>query len=481
MLWRSKRVPNQWLEVLVDASEERRGQFAPAAAGPRVGAPKDLAELATNAITPASALMFHEDADRTTREVLEALCVLPPPVTEASLASALGCPAGELSSLLVSLRHGRHGARRGRRVGRRQPRLGRWFAMARPLGASRCGVAGARDQQSPHGGGETSRAVAQRQQNGPCQTPYVALSEPRRIASLLEVAPAGAAELVAKATHWPKLELNHGAAELARHDNNPAGWCLQRSLLVATSYSTVVMPREVGLALRGGLPFPGFTTVPPQLVLRSADQEALDSMAADAALELVRDVEAICDGLSALPAKPLQAGGLGVKELRRLAKPVGKPEQAVARLVELAGWAGLVEHDEEAGWAAPTGDYDRWRSSSSAERWVELASRWLCLPVHLSVAGSKEADGKLVPTASRPSRGPKRHDAASFSYGRRGWRSPRPGCQRGNRGRGGKLAEAIYLANPAGPSARAGPLDPRRGSRGRASGGGWPGRPGRCS
>ena len=83
---------------------------------------------------------------------------------------------------------------------------------------------------------------------------------------------------MAKATHWPKLELHYGAAELARHDNNPAGWCLQRSLLVATSYSTVVMPREVGLALRGGLPFPGFTTVPPQLVLRSADQEALDSI-----------------------------------------------------------------------------------------------------------------------------------------------------------------------------------------------------------
>ncbi len=393
----SKRVPNQWLEVLVDASEDDVSSLLRLRPDLALGTPKDLAELATNALTPASALMFHEDADRTTREVLEALCVLPPPVTEASLASALVCPAGELSSLLKGLRLAAMVLVEADGSVVVNPGLAGGLQWPARLGPPAAAVLGR--ETNSH-----LMAVASRLGLSPNgnKTDLVkrltrALSEPRRMASLLEVAPAGAAELVAKATHWPKLELYYGAAELARHDNNPAGWCLQRSLLVATGYSTVVMPREVGLALRGGLPFPGFTAVPPQLVLRSADQEAIDSMAADTALELVRDVETICDGLGALPAKPLQAGGLGVKELRRLAKPVGKPEQAVARLVELAGWAGLVEHDEEAGWAAPTGDYDRWRSSSSAERWVELASRWLCLPVHLSVAGSKEADGKLVP------------------------------------------------------------------------------------
>ena len=101
---RSKRVPSQWLEVLVDASEGDVASLLRLRPDLALGGPKDLAELAANALTPASALMFHEYADRTTREVLEALCVLPPPVTEASLASALRCLAEGLSSLLEGLR-----------------------------------------------------------------------------------------------------------------------------------------------------------------------------------------------------------------------------------------------------------------------------------------------------------------------------------------------------------------------------------------
>ena len=69
-------MPNQWLEVLVDASEDDVASLLRLRPDLALGTPEDLAELATNALTPASALMFHEDADRTTREVLEALCVL---------------------------------------------------------------------------------------------------------------------------------------------------------------------------------------------------------------------------------------------------------------------------------------------------------------------------------------------------------------------------------------------------------------------
>ncbi|HXW79959.1 MAG TPA: helicase-associated domain-containing protein, partial [Acidimicrobiales bacterium] len=394
---RPQPVLNPWLKVLVDASVDEVGSLLRMRPDLALGAPSDLAQLAANALTPASALMFHENADRTTREVLEALCVLPPPVTEPSLASALGSAPGELSPLLVGLRLAVMVLIEADGSVVVNPGLASGLQCPARLGPPAAALLG-------HETNSQLMAVAKRLGLSPNgnKTDLVnrlarALSEPRRMALLLEAAPAGAADVAAKATHWPQLELNYGAAELARHDNNPVGWCLHRSLLVATRYSTVVMPREVGLALRGGRPFPGFTTVPPQLVLRSADQEALDSMAAGAALRLVRDVEAVCEALSELPAKPLQAGGLGVKELRRLGKSVDQPEQAVAQLVELAGWAGLVEQDGEAGWAVPTRDYDRWRASNSTARWVELASHWLSLPVHLTVAGSKDADGRLVP------------------------------------------------------------------------------------
>ncbi|MGH9114999.1 MAG: helicase-associated domain-containing protein, partial [Acidimicrobiales bacterium] len=131
------------------------------------------------------------------------------------------------------------------------------------------------------------------------------------------------------------------------------------------------------------------------------DQDGVDRRSAESALAVVADVAAICAAWSAAPAKRLQSGGVGVREVRKLAKQIGRPEDATARLVELAYAAGLVDRDDEA--VAPTAAYDAWLAMSAPGRWVELALAWVSMPVHLSVAGAEDPDGKAIaPLLDRP-------------------------------------------------------------------------------
>ncbi|MDA8302385.1 MAG: helicase-associated domain-containing protein [Actinomycetota bacterium] len=399
--------PEPWLEALMASTSDDLGLLLRARPDLALSSPKDLAALAGMMVSPASAGMFFEGANRASQQVLEALCALPAPATTNSLAGALGCRPEDLSAPLESLRRVGMVLYRGGNELTVNPGL----ALARDwpchLGPPLAKLLGQRSNS------ELARIARRLGLSGNGNKEDLlrrltkAISDRELLASLLRQAPPGAAELVENAAHvWPQYHITYGVAAVSGRDAHPVGWCLQRGLLIGTDFSTAVMPREAAIALRGGRLFPSFSLYPPQLLTTPVDQDETDGEAAHIALDLVKAVSALCEAWSSVPARLLQAGGVGAREVRRAAKLLARQEEVTARLIELAGTAGLVAPDETLGWAAPTAEYDAWKGLSSVEQWVELVSAWLMAPGHTSVAGSKDEDGKAVPPLAERTPGP---------------------------------------------------------------------------
>ena len=72
------------------------------------------------------------------------------------------------------------------------------------------------------------------------------------------------------------------------------------------------------------------------------EPKAVDSAGAGQAMEAVRHTEALLEPLAAEPAPVLRSGGLGVRDLRRLARTTGLDEPTAALLLEVAYAAGLL-------------------------------------------------------------------------------------------------------------------------------------------
>ncbi|MFC5286957.1 helicase-associated domain-containing protein [Actinokineospora guangxiensis] len=189
-----------------------------------------------------------------------------------------------------------------------------------------------------------------------------------------------------------------GAAEDAI---TPIQRLMAKGLLVRRDDETVVMPGQVAVAVRGA---PTSLAEPP---LRTAARTSVDATAAGEALEVVRHVEALLRLWSAEPAPVRKAGGLGVREIRRVAKAAEVTEARAALLVELAAAAGLVGDSGEAEpeWA-PTTLADSWLTAGQANRWAALAAGWVDLPRLPGLAGRKDGKDKLLAPLSDDLRRP---------------------------------------------------------------------------
>lgn len=222
-----------------------------------------------------------------------------------------------------------------------------------------------------------------------------ALADPRVAQGIVNTGPKGTTELVEALDRHGEVTVTGGTGWMP--DHAPAGWLVHRGLVGAATYNTVMMTREGGLALRGGRPYAELAPRPPALVSIPADQAATDAAAAGVALQLVADVTATLDSFAETPPRILKSGGIGIRDVRSLAKAIGRTEAATARLVELAVVAGLAAADQASGTALPLPAYDDWLGLDAARRWSALAAAWLAADVHLSVAGAADTRGKPIP------------------------------------------------------------------------------------
>src|SRR5699024_6395982 len=148
------------------------------------------------------------------------------------------------------------------------------------------------------------------------------------------------------------------------------------------SATQVVLPLETGLAARGGRTHPEPHPHPPRVEAPTRPAAVVAAESTRAAEELVRLVGVVVRQWTHEPPPALRSGGLGVRELRRLAGDLGTTPEQAAEIVEIAAMAGLVGPDDDGerpvlGPAAPAAD---WAEDELADRWVALAEGWLASP-----------------------------------------------------------------------------------------------------
>ncbi|NED56266.1 hypothetical protein G3I24_35965, partial [Micromonospora aurantiaca] len=185
---------------------------------------------------------------------------------------------------------------------------------------------------------------------------------------------------------------------------SPIRWLVEHRLLVRMSggrNGTVELPREVGLVLRRDAgPLGPLRTGPPVVSGPPREVKSVDSAGAGQTMEVVRHTEAMLEALTAEPAPVLRSGGVGVRDLRRLARGLGLDEPTTALLFEVAYAAGLTGEMELTGAATtryggdqqilPTGGYEVWRAVSLAQRWEQLARAWMSMPRQAGLIGQRD-------------------------------------------------------------------------------------------
>lgn len=195
----------------------------------------------------------------------------------------------------------------------------------------------------------------------------------------------------------------------------PVPQLLAAGLLRRVDDETVILPRLVGQVLRGEQPGPLSLREPDPVVSQTTTAD-VDAAAAGAVIDLLRELDALLAALGESPVPELRSGGLGVREVKRLAKTTGVDEARLGLLLEVAATARLIAADvpdpatvdlrdwpdADGPYWAPTVLADRFAEQSTAQRWHLLAATWLDLPSRPGLIGSRGADGKPRAALSTP-------------------------------------------------------------------------------
>ncbi|MFL0178108.1 helicase-associated domain-containing protein [Mycobacterium sp. SMC-15] len=195
----------------------------------------------------------------------------------------------------------------------------------------------------------------------------------------------------------------------------PVPQLLAAGLLRRVDDETVILPRLVGQVLRGEQPGPIALHEPDPVVSQTTAAD-VDAAAAGAVIDVLREIDVILASLGETPVPELRSGGLGVREVKRLAKTTGVDEIRLGLLLEVAATARLIAADfpdpasvDQRDWPDADGPYwaptvlaDRFAEQSTAERWHLLAATWLDLAARPGLIGSRGADGKPRAALSTP-------------------------------------------------------------------------------
>jgi Helicase conserved C-terminal domain len=364
--------------------------------------PADMSQLASRATTRASLQRAIDRLDRFELQVLEALAVMPEPTTYADVRRLLGADDELLRPVLDRIRRQAlvwdddDRLRLARSV---RELLGPHAAdLGPPVEQLLAGYSAARIR---HVLADLGLSAAE---NGAPGVHLLAraLADDAFLARLLAEAPEPAREVVSRLAAGPPV----GTVEDARRDisiataSTPIGWLLARGLLVATDPTTVVLPREVALHLRGGHLHAQLETSPPSLPTVERDPALVERTAAGSAFAFVRRIVELLDAWSVAGPPVLRSGGLGVRELRRVAAAVDVDEATAALLVEVASAAGLIGSSgerfvAEGDWL-PTSVYDSWRARDPAEQWTLLARAWLSTTRTPGLVGTRDDRDRVV-------------------------------------------------------------------------------------
>ena len=167
-------------------------------------------------------------------------------------------------------------------------------------------------------------------------------------------------------------------------------WLLDKKFLVPLDQRTVVLPREVAIALRGGKIHKERFIKQPELKGARRDDRQVNLAAIANVSTVLRWVEELLNFWADEPADALRAGGLGVRELKIVSTHLGVDESCTAFVAELAYLASLISFDADDR-ILPSNKFDIWLMQTPADRWQMLASQWLITSRVSGLVGRVEA------------------------------------------------------------------------------------------
>ncbi|MFG1695974.1 helicase-associated domain-containing protein [Nonomuraea sp. NPDC049309] len=215
-----------------------------------------------------------------------------------------------------------------------------------------------------------------------------ALSDEGRLRALLASAPEGTTGLLERfAWEGPSRDVDGGRFVTP---GTPEKWCADHGLLFRPNWHVAEIPREVAIRLRGPGYHPPFQPVAPEIATIPIDPEEVDHLMTLAAPHVVERCAALLDNTSKTPLPLLKTGGVGVREVRRVAKETGCDEDETRLLLEICAVARLLAWDEPSGGMIPTERFDRWRLDESSARLRVLLAAWW----RMERSSLRKVDGK---------------------------------------------------------------------------------------
>lgn len=205
-------------------------------------------------------------------------------------------------------------------------------------------------------------------------------STPENLRAILATAPERTTGLLDKFGSWamgavPQAQ-RRASVTHESHDVGPIDWLLARGLLVPLDAGHVELPHSVGLALRGGAIVDDFTLTPPVPELGHTSAALRRNAAMGAIAEILRLTAELLFAVREQPLATLRSGGVGVRELRRLAESIRLGVHETAVLLELSAMAGLLRLDVDSStWVQPPSL--EWLNLPRQEQWLWLVNAWL--------------------------------------------------------------------------------------------------------
>ena len=214
---------------------------------------------------------------------------------------------------------------------------------------------------------------------GPASMAKLKLSE-------LDDAPADAKKVLERLIWGPP----RGSVGDVKNPGPGVTWLLENKFLVPLDQRTVILPREVAIALRGGKVHKERFIKQPALNGVKRDERQIDLAAIANVSTVLRWVEELLNFWADEPADALRAGGLGVRDLKIISTHLGVDESCTAFVTELAYLASLISIDADDR-ILPSNKFDIWLMQTPADRWQMLASQWLITSRVSGLVGRVEA------------------------------------------------------------------------------------------
>lgn len=222
-----------------------------------------------------------------------------------------------------------------------------------------------------------------------------------RLADLLAECGDGERAILDRLAAGPPIgALRNAFAPAPADASGPARALVERGLLAPIDSSTVELPSEIALALREQ-PAGAVKPRPPEIAVAERGGRVIDGGGATQVLETVRLVELLLNELARDAPAQLRAGGLGVRDLRRLSRVLQVSEAVTALLVEVSYEAGLLSTSTTVDASyLPTTSFDGWLRQPTAQRWVQLAGAWLAMTRLPSLVGARDDRDKTIAALS---------------------------------------------------------------------------------